>query len=558
MLSTARKSSLKSESMVNGAVCSKRKNVRFDLHTTTIKRFDSKDEPIAISTENSPIVSPILGPWHDAACDVDQMESCWFNDLSILPRLVDRNFIQSSHSHNDLEPADLDLDAASEGGAHLRENVCVGKWDLTECNSHRLVFPPTVDDGALNSVMADFLNGQDIKVSDIKQVNENQVLGELIVNNIMFEKSVEVKFSFNNWTNIHYISSSFVKSITSKYDQFKFEINLNRYKFFLQLKDLLNNKITIDLCCQYDVNGETYYDNNDYQNYTLTLVKQPEHTPRTVTARERLHVPSYTRGTVFSHSRTFSDDTDYFNRSPLKHLFHNDTCELIKKPATVNEVLNVDLDHEYAMRNAQILQNSLEERSMSSASDSSLASTTSSSTSLHSFKSDNLEATQSGRLPLGSISSSSSSAGSLTSDGSEELNFTKDYYQPQLSIAKDDPVFFNPTSFSYANPIFDNSSGTPYDEETESIATDTTFKNKSGSAESNRPMSPIARVSTDNSTDTLMLNSPNNSTASKTNDLRNMDYETLLHSYCFYTPPKLNGTTAASNIVPSSPSQRFF
>lgn len=37
-----------------------------------------------------------------------------------------------------------------------------------------------------------------------------------------------------------------------------------------------------------------------------------------------------------SHGRKFSDDTDYYNTSPLKHLFHNDTT--LAKPSRINEV----------------------------------------------------------------------------------------------------------------------------------------------------------------------------------------------------------------------------
>ena len=128
----------------------KAKNVRFDLFSTTIKRFDSKDEPITISNENSPIMSPILFPVrtnHLRRGDEygyyssgdgngeDDDESCWFNNLSVLPNLVkfDKKFnniykkskllnhnssnhhntpleLESFYRENDLSLSDFDLD----------------------------------------------------------------------------------------------------------------------------------------------------------------------------------------------------------------------------------------------------------------------------------------------------------------------------------------------------------------------------------------------------------------------------------------------------------------
>lgn len=501
----------------------KYKNVRFDLFSTTIKRFDSNDEPITISNENSPIMSPILFPirtnqlrrgdghgFHSSkdSYAVDDDESCWFNDLNILPDLVklDKKFnniykknkllnhksfdhhhnthteLDSIYKENDLSLSDFDLsdnddddddeDGVCNGDDEYDDDATLDNFDhihsgsgtdsidssdfITDNNSdlmthsnERLIsdvdirwkligqnVPSTPSNFNLSNDQSieQYLNGQNIKLFKLEQsnINENKLSGFLIVNNLNFEKLIEIKFTFNNWNNIHYISSTYKKSLTSKFDEFHFVIDLNRYKFFLQVKDLLNKQIEIDLCCRYDVGNETYFDNNNYQNYTLTLTKimnvletndnntkklpfsdnlsslpssssssslSPPPTslgslpspPSLTSLQNNSYTNYYTNNTIINDnvksagtnktsttnnnntnnnhgykflnnnkfvvpmtqrlfnrngdlglSRTFSEDTDYFNTSPLKHLYHNDTCEYVRKPATVNAVLNIE------------------------------------------------------------------------------------------------------------------------------------------------------------------------------------------------------------------------
>lgn len=553
------------------------KNVRFDLFSTTIKRFDSDDEPITISTESSPIMSPIMFPntdnnsnssstsikgGKDIYCPNDNYsyynhylhsnstqnsiknEPCWFNNLNVLPNLInfDKKFnsfykknklissssfdtchtgSQSFYKQNDLSLSDFDLDYDDEDyqsvydhDSHDDDNdddVTLNNLDNIPSANNNSSYDNYLDDYDTNidrkmtgnesltytnellisdvdikwklidsnvpiisqsldlqnaQSIESYLNGQNIKLYKLEQPNlkENKLHGYLIVNNINFEKIIEIKFTFNNWIDIHYINSTYKRSLTSKFDEFQFVINLNCYKFFLQIKDLLSEYIKIDLCCRYDVGNETYFDNNNYQNYTLKLIKvnsetteeveedknstnvhrieslsspdttsslqsglsssssssssqyidsqnfpidsnvellshvvnsvqknnngcidsyvnnsdinilnDPNNNTRTnrsgtkisagtskslnttTTNRQYNHsfltnnkyiVPMTSRQFMnnrhIGHSRIFSETTDYYNTSPLKHLYHNDTCEFVKKPATINEVLNIE------------------------------------------------------------------------------------------------------------------------------------------------------------------------------------------------------------------------
>lgn len=476
------------------------KNVRFDLLSTTIKRFNSNDEPITISNDyHCSSCSPDIDANGSITTDIYNQgdyitdEPCWFNNLDVLPNLINfdkkfhtyyqrykmtrSNLLLSSSSssssnqfrnfykENDLSLSDLDyddditidtlensrftgldsldkdttndgcLDTGTDDNDFLISNSDI-KWELVASNIPK---PSQSLDLLNDQSIQSFLNGQNIKLYNLEQLNGNKMYGSLIVNNIDFEKIVEVKFTFNHWSNIHYINSSYCKSLTPRFDQFQFVIDLNRYKFFLQIKDLLNKQIIIEFYCRYDVGNQTYFDNNNYSNYTLTLLKTEssdleknnnvtttppveslpfEHTTdlslssssssvsksecmdsqyfpkdnappqknndnctdsyvsnskdtnhlnesgRKISAGTRstqtnntqhnhpflvnnkyvvpMTSKQFMNNRNICHTRTFSEDTDYYNTSPLKHLYHNDTCQFVKKPATKNEVLHIE------------------------------------------------------------------------------------------------------------------------------------------------------------------------------------------------------------------------
>ena len=234
-------------------------------------------------------------------------------------------------------------------------------WDLVSTNlSGTATFPNE------NDILHDFLQGQNIRLRSITQLpfERNKLIGLLVVDNISYEKFIEIKFTFNNWNNINYLNAFFDRSLTDRYDQFKFILNLDSFKVFLRVKGLINgtnDMLNIEFCCRYDVRNETYYDNNHSQNYKLTMRKRhheqdllviPKESSTTTTIRNPLPVasdpPRISKGTTDTAkgtdvlvdsqraklsvdstttppapSRIFNDDTDYFNTSPLKHLYHN-------------------------------------------------------------------------------------------------------------------------------------------------------------------------------------------------------------------------------------------
>ena len=110
--------------------------------------------------------------------------------------------------------------------------------------------------------------------------------------------------------------------------------------------------------------NETYYDNNNGKNYHLfmTTFKKGGETKENENEKEKIPVvvepasqtdaamspkemkarfvssnPTLSR--FLPQSRKFSEDTDYYNTSPLKHLYHNDTTSWVK-PKRLNVVLD--------------------------------------------------------------------------------------------------------------------------------------------------------------------------------------------------------------------------
>lgn len=423
------KSSLKlsrsDSASVGTASSSSLKNVRFAAELTTVKKFDSHAEPISISTENSPTLRPLAAAAGDGSGE-EEHDELWFNDLTLLPSLLKnrkrRTRSKSTGSDLLLSRFQLDYDSDSgleddeEGGEeaiidyveepyskardfgrrpHNHQSFEVVNWQYLQSNVgafEPVQVNPFLKNGGetlLERQLFEYLQDSNIRLHSLGQLDDGfgKISGLIYVNNLNFEKFIEVKFTFNSWKDIHYVTATYHRSITPRVDEFKFVIDLSVLKYFLQVKNLiycdpeLGNTLCpleMEFCCRYDVNGETYYDNNNYENYQMKLAVttrskvdlEEEANARAaaeaavVSKRNELNT---TRGNIFardflisttlSHShgplssdnsrdaRRFSDDTDYYNTSPLRHLYHNDTSLI--RPAKMNEMLiNSDYDED--------------------------------------------------------------------------------------------------------------------------------------------------------------------------------------------------------------------
>lgn len=382
------------------------KNVRFAPELTTVKKFDSDSEPISISSSNqsSPESIPL-----DVRDEVPEysLPPILFNTLPIRGSLTSKeNDIMFRLGYDDDDQDVRDIDDDEDGMLPLSgevgddedmglDGLDVDSFDIVDCKIVDTNLVPFIkkfqlnqykydqykDISTIEKMIFDYLHGNNIKLHSLTKKSD-KLHGLLYVNNLNFEKFIELKFSFNGWQDIHYTTASYRKSITERIDEFKFSIDLMALKYILKSKNLIYCEsvnqddytychLNMELCCRYDVNNETYYDNNNYNNYQFSLVivtapiyvlqaqltksqsepslsmrndeddckKAPEKSKPDFQS-DFLTTTTLSHNSNFNHnsySRRFSDDTDYYNTSPLKHLYHNDTTLI--KPARVNEVL---------------------------------------------------------------------------------------------------------------------------------------------------------------------------------------------------------------------------
>lgn len=413
------KSSLKLSSRTNSTnsnvsselSSSHNKNVRFAAELTTVKNFCSTDKPSSISNENSPNLIPLDESYQSFINNSNSNlnSNAWFNDSTTLQILFNEkqktfgNFQLDYDSDSGLDD-DYDDDNENNNNNNNNHNINININDDSMINSlisnkreeyfasFDIIDWNLIDSNLHTKDSSLFLNyGQNIKLYSVEQkideknnMKTDEIVGLIYVNNLNFEKSIEIKFTFTNWRDIHYITANFNKSITNEIDEFNFTINLSSFKYFLKLENLICTNtnsnlptfspLKIQFCCRYDVNNETYYDNNNYKNYELSIMVETKNFNPIHMTKKKYHLKDnkiknikeskksfysdFLVSTTLSHkihlmnnnfnnsnsekknlttSRRFSEDTDYYNTSPLKHLYHNDTTLI--KPTSLNEVL---------------------------------------------------------------------------------------------------------------------------------------------------------------------------------------------------------------------------
>lgn len=601
----------------------------------------------------------------DSACD-DNSEADSDNDAGEEDdeedNICDYDDFDHPIHHNEESPC-------SEDGSNARIFE-VFDWQLLSSNVSSLksrVYNPFISTANFNSSSGntedqifEFLQGSNIRLHSLKQSKEEngKIYGLIYVNNLNFEKFIEIKFTFNYWKDIHYITAFYSKSITNRIDEFKFVIDMNSLKYSLKVKDLIFAKknssttvcpLNVELCCRYDVNNETFYDNNNYDNYQMKLIattrpivpivasNKPSEveselaisktTTTSLDNNKNDKVSSFARNflvsTTLSHnhaqlassssdSRRFNDDTDYYNTSPLKHLYHNDTSLI--KPVRLNQVLiNPDFestDEDETIYALPTTDENKEQKKININSDDRK----------DSFSSDSLMDLRSGSLLSLDSCLNSSATPSLTSSSSsgcsplEDFN-SSDYYPSSSyeSFSSIDLAHYNhlpplthldPTmtgthncdnstnnflSNNYSNTtIIGNYHGDLYDDR-QSIITDIVDQNpninNSTETLTNPNIRPLSSASTESAhtqdgpritvaTSNFLQRTTNFSDETNQNDsflpplssnlkrTKDIDYQSFLSSYCFYSSPTKkafeNGKYASTSMLPldSSPHRR--
>lgn len=713
------KSSLKLSSRSNSVTSSSssNKNVRFAPELTTVKNFCSNDKPSSISNENSPDLIPLddynnfnqNDKYNRINIDDIDTNDLWFNQslFNTSNKKFKSNFQLDYDSDSGLDDDDSEnensnnflLDFGKRNNFNFRNPFSNGNNSIiinNNNNNNKFSIPNSITQnnninvvnsssnidtfvisewGFVNSNVNNFkqstdnlendinrfLNNQNIKLHSLKQVlDENnkktdKIEGLIFVNNLNFEKFIEIKFSFTNWSDIHYVTAKFNRSMTGKIDEFKFVINLKSLNYFLKCKNLIFANtfnevticpLTIELCCRYDVNNETYYDNNNYRNYELNLlvstngfidnsmvnIKDQQEAGRASTTSTIVNnnkpkasfYSDFLVSTTLSHkihlngkspltvgtSRRFSEDTDYYNTSPLKHLYHNDTSLI--KPTRLNEVLtssNVDnnkidnnsIDDSFQMDSLSLSPSDEPESyfALTAYTTPSLSSSLSSSLSdlspLQEFNDTLINSNNKDQFyykqfslgnnndddnhsnePIGTnkfLDSRDDDCGDIVgndfySDGHNFSPFTisnsNDFFDDRQSIITDTPpIFYSNRNSTTTNPIMNNninvnnnSNETLVNTNHQSNSDNVNFnelhpdqlrenhslRTSSNGSKSSSSTSTSPETRDDSSSIRIESTLTNSSVANFNGSIkpRDMDYQTLLNSYCFFTPDDNN------------------
>ncbi|XP_077866605.1 glycogen-binding subunit 76A-like [Saccoglossus kowalevskii] len=124
---------------------------------------------------------------------------------------------------------------------------------------------PTIDKKFLNTVKNQKVSLENVAIADLT------ILGKVRVANIAFHKTVKVRFTANGWKNFYDIQACYVKgSCDGPTDKFAFGITPPR---FFDIGD------RIELAILYEANGQTYWDNNNKENYVFECFTKTKHRP---------------------------------------------------------------------------------------------------------------------------------------------------------------------------------------------------------------------------------------------------------------------------------------
>ncbi|KAF7221296.1 protein phosphatase 1 regulatory subunit 3C-B [Nothobranchius furzeri] len=93
-------------------------------------------------------------------------------------------------------------------------------------------------------------------------LQERSLTGTIKVRNIGFEKSVQVRITYDSWASFTNVECTFMNNVygCQETDTFAFDVELPSY---------IPPRNRVEFCICFKVQGQTYWDNNDGKNYTL-------------------------------------------------------------------------------------------------------------------------------------------------------------------------------------------------------------------------------------------------------------------------------------------------
>ncbi|AOA63509.1 Serine/threonine-protein phosphatase (PP1) regulatory subunit [Komagataella phaffii CBS 7435] len=279
------------------------KSVRFSEDLERIKIFNKSSTPMALSTDNSPISSPLRREkmvWDEFSLEYDDDD--------------DQSGVSDAESESDSVSSVYDY------------NI----WRLI--SSALPLSGPSIN-------FQRFVNLPPVVIESIKlSSNKTSIIGFIYVKNVSFEKRISIIATTDNWKNTfnfnsccNYISSNHIfnyeksHSPSDMYDKFSFIIKIDD----LVPHESLGNNLTIQLCAKYETAGQVFWDSDFGRNYRISLTKITKHQVNSAPYDTSfLDVLDYKLGSNASNSQfknryqfsldsNYSVDESYFSARPL-------------------------------------------------------------------------------------------------------------------------------------------------------------------------------------------------------------------------------------------------
>lgn len=101
--------------------------------------------------------------------------------------------------------------------------------------------------------------------------DKKNLIGQVAVQNLAFHKAVVARFTFDYWKTTSEVSAEYNNDIRRK----QAHDGCDRFNFTIRITDIgnLENK-TLFFCVRYNVNGQEFWDNNNFINYQVDFVKK--------------------------------------------------------------------------------------------------------------------------------------------------------------------------------------------------------------------------------------------------------------------------------------------
>lgn len=96
-------------------------------------------------------------------------------------------------------------------------------------------------------------------------LQERSLTGTIKVRNIGFEKSVQVRITYDSWVSFTDVECTFMNNVYGCQDT-------DTFAFVLELPTYVSPQNRVEFCICFKVQGQTFWDNNDGKNYVLKHV----------------------------------------------------------------------------------------------------------------------------------------------------------------------------------------------------------------------------------------------------------------------------------------------